>query len=69
MEATLTLKKRGHQVTLFEKDKLGGQFNLAPLTPNKKSLATLIPFFVKEIKDNNINVIYKDVEKSDLINK
>jgi len=69
MEAALTLKKRGHHVTLFEKDKLGGQFILAPLTPNKKSMATLIPYFVKELKDNNIKVIYKEAEKSDLINK
>ena len=69
MEATLTLKQRGHKVTLFEKDELGGQFNLAPLTPNKKSMESLIPYFIKEIKDNNINVIHKEAEKSDLINK
>ena len=69
MEAALTLKKRGHKVTLFEKDKLGGQFNLAPLTPNKKSMESLIPYFVKEIKDNDIKVIYKEAEKSDLLNK
>ena len=35
MEAALTLKKRGHDVDIYEKDKLGGQFNLASLTPNK----------------------------------
>lgn len=69
MEAALTLKKRGHEVTLFEKDELGGQFTLAPLTPNKKSMAALIPYFVKEIKDNSINVIYKEVKKIDIINK
>jgi len=69
MEAALTLKNRGHKVTLFEKDELGGQFNLAPLTPNKKSMESLIPYFVKEIKDNNIKVIYKEAEKLDLINK
>ncbi len=32
MEAALTLKKRGHNVDLYEKNELGGQFNLAPLT-------------------------------------
>lgn len=31
MQAALALKQRGHQVTLFEKEKLGGQFNFAPL--------------------------------------
>ncbi|MEA1897974.1 MAG: FAD-dependent oxidoreductase, partial [Bacteroidota bacterium] len=69
MEAVLTLKKRGHQVDLYEKNELGGQFNLAPLTPNKKSMAALVPYFVKELKDNNINVIHKEAVKSDLINK
>ena len=68
MEAALTLQKRGHKVTLFEKDDLGGQFNLAHLTPNKKSMESLIPYFIREINDNNINVINKEAEKSDLIN-
>ena len=69
MEAALTLKKRGHKVTLFEKDELGGQFNLAHLTPNKKSMERLIPYFVKEIKNNKIKVIYKEAEKTDIIKK
>jgi 2,4-dienoyl-CoA reductase-like NADH-dependent reductase (Old Yellow Enzyme family)/thioredoxin reductase len=69
MEAALTLKKRGHTVDLYEKNQLGGQFNLAPLTPNKKSMAALIPYFVKELINNKINVIYKEAVKSDLINK
>jgi len=68
MEAALTLQKRGHEVTLYEKDELGGQFNLAPLTPNKKSLEMLIPYFTKEIADNNIKIIKKEAEKSDFIN-
>ncbi len=68
MEAALTLHKRGHKVTLFEKDKLGGQFNLAPLTPNKQSMERLVPFYVQELKDNNITIVNKEAEKSDLIN-
>ena len=38
MEAAITLRQRGHKVTLFEKDELGGQFNLAPLPSGKASL-------------------------------
>lgn len=67
MEAALTLNKRGHKVTLFEKDRLGGQFIYAPLTPNKKSMETLIPFYVKELQDNKINVIFKEATTHDLI--
>lgn len=69
MEAGFILKKRGHHVDLYEKNELGGQFNLAPLTPNKKSMAALVPYFIKELEDNNINVIYKEAVKSDLIDK
>jgi thioredoxin reductase len=68
MEAALTLNKRGHKVTLFEKDKLGGQFRFAPLTPNKKSMEKLIPFYIKELHDNNITVIYKKATEQDIIN-
>jgi len=68
MQAALSLHQRGHKVTLFEKDKLGGQFRFAPLTPNKKSMEKLIPFYIKELHDNNINIIYKEVTEEDIIN-
>jgi NADPH-dependent 2,4-dienoyl-CoA reductase/sulfur reductase-like enzyme len=45
MQAAITLKKRGHEVDLYEKNNLGGQFNLAPLTPHKRTMARLIPYF------------------------
>jgi len=65
MEAAITLRKRGHSVDLYEKEKLGGQFNLAPLTPNKNSLASLVPYLVEELKDNQVNVIQKEVKVPD----
>ncbi len=69
MEAALILKKRGYDVDLYENDKLGGQFNLAPLTPNKKSMDTLVPYFIEEIENKGINIIHKEATKSDLIDK
>jgi len=69
IEAAITLKKRGHTVDLYEKDQLGGQFNFAPLTPNKKSMAQLVPYFVEELKNKNVNVIFKEGTKSDIISK
>jgi 2,4-dienoyl-CoA reductase (NADPH2) len=69
MEAAITLRKRGHNVDLYEKEKLGGQFNLAPLTPNKKSMARLVPYFVEELKNKDINVIFKEVTKSDILSE
>ena len=68
MESAINLHKKGHRVTIFEKDKLGGQFNLAYLPPHKQSLKKLINFYTKEIEFYNIPVVYKNAEKSDLIN-
>ncbi|MBN2430068.1 MAG: FAD-dependent oxidoreductase [Acidobacteria bacterium] len=69
MEAAITLRKRGHEVDLYEKRELGGQFNLAPLTPHKHSMTKLVPYFVGELNDNNVNVIYKEASENDLISK
>ncbi len=67
MEAAIILRKRGHDVDLYEKDKLGGQFNLAPLTPNKRSMKSLVPYMIGELKNNGVNVIYKEAREPDLI--
>ena len=67
MQASITLKKRGYDVILYEKDALGGQFNLAPLTPNKKSMARLVPYFIQELKNHEVDVHFKEATESDLI--
>jgi 2,4-dienoyl-CoA reductase (NADPH2) len=69
MQAAITLRKRGHDVDLFEKNTLGGQFNLAPLTPNKKSMARLVPYFIEELENNKVNIIFKEAAESNLISK
>ena len=69
MEAALVLKQKGHMIDIFEKDKLGGQFNFAPLTPKKKSMDSLVPYYIKEITDKKINVIYKEFTKTDITTK
>ena len=69
MQAALALRQRGHKVTLFEKEKLGGQFNFAPLPSQKNSLQKQIDYFVEEIKDKGIKVIYKDATADDFVNR
>ena len=61
MEAAITLKKRGYEVDLFEKEKLGGQFIYAPLTPHKRSMEKLIPYFEKELKSVGVNIFFKEI--------
>lgn len=49
MEAAIIAAEREHQVTLYEKDQLGGQYNLAFIPPGKQSLEV--------VKDNMIAVL------------
>ncbi len=67
MEAAITLKNRGHNVTLYEKEKLGGQFNLAPLPSQKGSLQKQIDYLKDEL--GNVNMINKEATEKDLIGK
>jgi 2,4-dienoyl-CoA reductase-like NADH-dependent reductase (Old Yellow Enzyme family)/thioredoxin reductase len=68
MQAAISLTDKAHKVDLYEKDKLGGQFNLAYLPPKKDSLKDLVDFYRSEIKDKNIHVIYKEAKPDDLKN-
>ena len=65
MEAAITLRQRGHHVTLFEKDELGGQFNLAPLPSQKGSLQKQIDYLKYQLEE--IPVIKKEAKPEDLI--
>jgi len=67
MEAALNLQKRGHKVDLYEKDNLGGQFNLAYLTPKKISMKKIVNYYEKEIEKSKVNVVYKKADESNLI--
>jgi len=66
MEIAALLTKKGHQITIFEKNKLGGQFELAYLPPKKESLKKLIDYYIDEVKYYKIPVIYKQFEDSDI---
>jgi len=67
MEAAIDLEKRGHEVDLYEKDKLGGQFNLAYLTPKKSSMEKLVIYFKKTLEKSKVNIVYKEATDSDLM--
>lgn len=69
MEAAITLNERGHKVDLYEKDELGGQFNLAHLPPNKESLLQIVDYFKNEIGESDVNLINKEAELSDIEGK
>ena len=68
MQAAVTLHQRGHKATLFEKDKLGGQFLLAPLPPHKDSLIKIVDYLKKELQDRNIPIIKREANPDDFTN-
>jgi len=68
MEAALNLEKRGHGVDLYEKDKLGGQFYFAPLTPKKVSLGKLVKYYTHELEKSRVTILNKEATASDLMN-
>lgn len=60
MEAALIASQRGHQVTLFEKRKLGGLVNEASTPSFKADLKRLLQYFEIQIKKQNITVRYEE---------
>jgi len=66
MEAAITLNKRGHIIDLYEKNELGGQFNLAYLPPNKENLKEIVDYYKKEIEDRKINLIKDEADMVEL---
>lgn len=57
MEAAKWAEKRGHNVTLYEKDEeLGGQMNLATKPPGKDKIQWFIDHIKQEIKEQDINI-------------
>lgn len=50
LQAAITAKNLGHQVTLFEKtDTLGGAMNIAALPPHKEYINWAVDWFAKEV--------------------
>jgi NADPH-dependent 2,4-dienoyl-CoA reductase/sulfur reductase-like enzyme len=60
MEAAIDLKKKGHKVVLYEKEELGGQFNLAYLPPHKESLKDLVDYYKTEMDRLEVPVKKED---------
>ncbi len=65
MQSALALSEKGYKVDLFEKNELGGQFNLAFLPPNKSSLEELVTYFKNEIDERSVNLINHEALEDD----
>lgn len=49
IQASLTARQRGHRVTLFEKDQLGGNYRLAYLPPGKKRIEPSLRSMIRQL--------------------
>lgn len=57
MQAAITASKRGHDVTLLEKERtLGGQINIAKVPPDKADLESIVPWFEQELINESVKV-------------
>ncbi len=68
MQAAILLNDKGHKTIIFEKDKLGGQFNLAYLPPKKDTLKKIVDYYIEEVKERNIEIKNQEAKKNDIIN-
>jgi len=69
MEASRTAAERGHEVTLFEKDRaLGGQLRLAIVPPFKKDLVGLLAFLQGQVKKRVNLHLRKEIDAQELLN-
>lgn len=58
LEVALSSAKRGHQVTLFEKNKeLGGQLLIAKQPPGKSELNKVVQYYEKQLKKYLVNMV------------
>ena len=56
IQAAMTAADRGHQVILFEKNRLGGQFNLSFLPPGKEMMKRPLTSVVRKAQKSSIDI-------------
>lgn len=66
MEAARVCAIRGHEVTLFEKRKLGGMLHEASTPDFKADMRKLIVYYENQMKKLNVNVVMKEATQEDL---
>jgi 2,4-dienoyl-CoA reductase-like NADH-dependent reductase (Old Yellow Enzyme family)/thioredoxin reductase len=65
-EAALNMVRKGHKVTLFEKNHIGGQFDLAALPPKKQSLHKIINYYNQILKHEGVLLVNHEAKKEEL---
>lgn len=66
MEAALVLAEKGHEVTLFEKRKLGGYLHEASYPDFKADIRNALNYLVTQIRKSSVSVVEKEAAEEDL---
>jgi len=69
MEAARVAALRGHKVILYEKDRLGGQLNLAAVPPHKEEVENLTKYLVNQIKKLEMEIRLNEEASAETIEK
>ena len=65
-EAALNLARKGYKVSLFEKDHIGGQFELAALPPKKQSLHKIVDYYKEILAKEGVVIVPHEAKKEEL---
>ena len=68
LEAAITAKIRGHEVTLFEKNEIGGTLVQASAADFKADIRRLIDYYKVQLKKNKVMVINEEATADKIIN-
>ena len=67
MQTASYLREKGHNVFLYEKERAGGQFNLAWLPPKKESLKEILTYFDSKLQEQRIKIVNKEVNAENIL--
>lgn len=71
LEAAVIAAKRGHEVTLYERErKIGGQLNVAFVPPDRDEIRNLLPYYEEQLKQTGVRVVVgKEVRQEEVKNE
>lgn len=57
MQAAIVAAQRGHEVTLYERNRLGGQLHEATAPPHKDNMKLIAPYLASQVKKVGVKVV------------
>ena len=58
----MTLKQRGHNVTIYNKGNFGGKLDAVMTPPEKDTFNLFKEYLLKQVEKNNLQIIDKEIK-------